>query len=55
MVFGFALLPGIVAAWSIWVYTHDSEEFVLFAIAFLAIYVSVIYIVKRRKLKMLQA
>jgi hypothetical protein len=54
LVFGSALIPGVIAAWSIWVYTHSSEALALSILAFLAMYVSIIYIVKRRKLKMLQ-
>jgi hypothetical protein len=55
VVFGFALVPGIVGSWSIWEFAHDYGRLFLFIFAFVVLYASMIYIVKKRKLKMLQA
>jgi hypothetical protein len=54
-VFGFALVPDIVGSWSIWEFAHDYGQLFLFILAFAVLYASMIYIVKKRKLKMLQA
>jgi hypothetical protein len=54
-VFGLALVPGIAGSWSIWESARDYGQLLLFILAFVVLYASMIYIVKKRKLKMLQA
>jgi hypothetical protein len=52
--FGSALVVGIIGAWSIWVSFKDTLTLFVFILAFAAIFASMIYIVKKRKLRMLQ-
>ncbi len=53
-VFGSALVVGIFGSWNVWVYTQDYGALLLFVLAFIALFSSMIYIVKKRKLRMLQ-
>jgi hypothetical protein len=52
--FGSALAVGIIGAWSIWVSFKDISTLLVFTLAFAAVFASVVYIVKKRKLRMLQ-
>ena len=52
--FGSALAVGIIGGWSIWVSFKDISTLLIFTLAFAAIFASVVYIVKKRKLRMLQ-
>jgi hypothetical protein len=52
--FGSALAVGIIGAWSIWVSFKDVSTLLIFTLAFAAIFASVVYVVKKRKLRMLQ-
>jgi hypothetical protein len=53
-VFGAALMVGVVGAWTIWQSFHDYSALSLFLFAFAILFVSMAYIVKRRKLGMLE-
>jgi hypothetical protein len=52
--FGSALAVGVIGAWSIWVSFKDVSTLLVFILAFAAIFASMIYIVKKGKLRMLQ-
>jgi hypothetical protein len=52
--FGSALVVGIIGAWSIWVFFKDVSTLLVFILAFTTIFVSMVYVVKKRKLRMLQ-
>jgi hypothetical protein len=52
-VFGIALIPSIACSWSLWESTHDYGQLLIFIFAFAILYASMIYVVKKRKLKML--
>jgi hypothetical protein len=54
-VFGSALAVGIIGAWSIWRSFKDVSPLLVFILFFTTIFGSVLYIVKKRKLRMLQA
>jgi hypothetical protein len=49
-----ALAVGVIGAWSIWVSFKDVSTLLIFTLAFATIFASVVYIVKKRKLRMLQ-
>jgi hypothetical protein len=52
--FGSGLAVGIIGAWSIWVSFKDISALLIFTLAFATIFASVVYIVKKRKLRILQ-
>lgn len=51
--FGSALVVGIIGVWSFW-RSQDYNGLLLFVLAFGILYAVLIYIVKRRKLRMLE-
>ncbi len=53
-VFGSALFAGVITAWSIWTSTGNLQALLLFILTFLTLFLSVAYIVRMRKLRMLQ-
>ncbi len=53
-VFGAALVIGIVGAWSVWLAFQDFGALALFILVFALIFILLIYIVRRRKLGMLE-
>jgi hypothetical protein len=52
--FGSALAVGVIGAWSIWVSFKDLSTLLAFTLAFAIIFASVVYIVKKRRLRMFQ-
>ena len=52
--FGSALAVGVIGAWSIWVSFKDVSTLLVFILVFAAIFASMVYIVKKGKLRMLQ-
>lgn len=52
--FGSALAIGIIGAWSIWVSFKNISTLLIFTLAFAAIFAFMVYIVKKRKIRMLQ-
>jgi len=53
-VFGSALAVGALGAWSIWQSFHDYAVLLLFVFFFAILFILVAYIVRRRKLGMLE-
>jgi len=54
VVFGSALVVGIIGALNVWASLQDYNAVVLFVSVFVILFVSMVYLVKRRKLRMLQ-
>ena len=54
VVFGSAVVVGVVGSWAMWVSTRDYGPLLLFVLAFVAVFGSMIYLVKRKGLRMLQ-
>lgn len=54
VVFGAALVVGVVGSWAMWVSTRDYRALLLFVLAFVAVFGSMIYLIKRKGLRMLQ-
>ena len=52
--FGSALAVGVIGAWSIWVSFKDVSTLLVFILVFPTIFASMVYIVKKGKLRMLQ-
>jgi hypothetical protein len=52
--FGSALAVGVIGAWSIWLSFKDLSTLLVFTLVFAAIFASMVYIVKKGKLRMLQ-
>jgi hypothetical protein len=52
--FGSALAVGVIGAWSIWLSFKDLSTLLAFILAFAIIFAFVVYIVKKRKLRMFQ-
>jgi len=53
-VFGSALAVGVVGSFGMWVSTRDYWALLLFGLIFAAVFSSLVYILRRRKLRMLQ-
>jgi hypothetical protein len=53
-VFGSSIAVGVLGGWSVWRAFHDLGALLLFALVFAILLVSMAYIVKRRKLGMLE-
>lgn len=53
-VFGLALVVGLIGAMNVWTSLQDYTALLLFVAVFVILFVSMVYLVKRRKLKMLQ-
>jgi hypothetical protein len=54
IVFGSALAVGVFGAWGIWQSFHDYGTLLLFVLFFAILFVSMAFIVRRRKLGMLE-
>jgi len=54
VVFGSALVVGIIGALNVWASLQDYNAVVLFVSVFVILFVSMVYLVKTRKLRMLQ-
>jgi hypothetical protein len=52
--FGSALAVGVIGAWSVWASFKDVLALLIFTLAFAAVFVSVVHVVKKRKLRMFQ-
>jgi hypothetical protein len=53
-VFGSALVVGIIGGLNVWASLQDYTALLLFVLAFVILFVSMVYLVRRRKLRMLQ-
>lgn len=53
-VFGSALVMGIIGAWNVWASLRDYTALLLFALAFIILFSLMVYLVRRRKLGMLE-
>ena len=53
-VFGSALVVGVLGAWGVWQSLHDYGALSLFVLVFAILLVSMAYIVRKRKLGMLE-
>lgn len=53
-VFGSALVVGIIGAWNVWASLRDYTALLLFVFAFIILFSLMVYLVRRRKLGMLE-
>ena len=53
-VFGSALVVGIIGAWNAWASLRDYTALLLFVFAFIILFSLMVYLVRRRKLGMLE-
>jgi len=54
LVFGSVPVVGALEAWSIWQSLHDYRALTLFALIFVAFFAAIVYLVRRRRLGMLE-
>jgi uncharacterized membrane protein len=52
--FGSAVAVGVIEAWNIWASSRDLSALSIFILVFAVIFASLAYIVKKRRLRMLQ-
>jgi heme A synthase len=53
-VFGSALVVGIIGAWNVWASLRDYTALLLFVFAFIILFSLMVYLIRRRKLGMLE-